>query len=51
MRLHRGESTQNIANLNIHAFEDGDLEKIREVIQKRTQEKLKKIRKQYDQEK
>lgn len=51
LRLSRGESTQNIANLNIHAFEGGDLEQIKEVIRRRTQAKLQSVKKQYDKEK
>lgn len=44
LRLQRGESTQNVASLNVHAFGEEDLGKIRDIIQKRTQEKLKKAR-------
>ena len=50
LRLQRGESTHNVANLNIHAFGEEDLSKIRDIIQKRTQDKLKKTKKTYGEE-
>ena len=50
MRLHRGESTQNVASLSIHKINEGDLDKIRDIIKKHTQIKLNKVRKEYVQE-
>lgn len=46
-RLSRGESTSNTAVLNIQKIADSDLDKIREIIAKSTQEKLQAVRKTY----
>jgi len=48
MRLHRGESTSNVASLNVHKLADGDLEKIRDIIKKHTASKLEKVKKEYE---
>lgn len=50
VRLSRGESTQNVAAINIHKLESSDLEKIRLVIQKHTQAKLAKVKSEYAKE-
>ena len=50
VRLSRGESTQNVAAVNIHKLDSADLEKIRNVIQKHTQAKLAKVKSEYDKE-
>jgi predicted DNA-binding protein YlxM (UPF0122 family) len=50
VRLTRGESTQNVAAINIHKLDSADLEKIRDVIKKHTQAKLEKVKSAYDKE-
>jgi hypothetical protein len=46
-RLNRGESTENIATLNIHKIGESDISKIRDIIAKVTEEKLNKVRQEY----
>jgi transposase len=48
VRLQRGESTQNVAAVNIHKLEPETLNIFRDLIAKRTQDKLKTVRKQYE---
>ena len=48
MRLGRGESTSNVASLNIHKIDPGDLTKIKEVIRKHTAQKLQKVHETYE---
>jgi hypothetical protein len=48
VRLTRGESTQNIAAINVHKLDGKDIEKIRDIIQKHTQAKLAKVREGYE---
>jgi transposase len=48
MRLHRGESTANVASLNVHKIDVKDLDKIRDIIKKHTDTKLKEARKGYE---
>jgi len=48
VRLTRGESTQNIAAVNVHKLDSKDIDKIRDIIQKHTQAKLAKVREGYE---
>ncbi len=47
VRLTRGESTQNIAAINIHKLDGTDLDKIRDIIKRHTQAKLSKVKETY----
>ncbi len=48
VRLTRGESTQNIAAVNVHKLDSKDIDKIRDIIQKHTQAKLAKVKEEYE---
>jgi len=48
MRLMRGESTQNVAALNVHALDPTALESIREIIGQQTAKKLAAAKKDYN---
>ena len=48
MRLHRGESTSNVASISIQKLDPADLVKIRDIIQKQTVKKLKEVRDEYE---
>lgn len=47
LRLARGQSTENVASVNIHKIAEGDLDRIREIIAKNTRQKLEDVRKEY----
>jgi hypothetical protein len=48
MRLHRGESTANVASVNIHKIDPSDLKHIREIISRQTAKKLTEVKKEYE---
>jgi len=50
VRLHRGESTANVAVANVHKMDPKALDSIRKIIQEQTREKLESARKQYQPE-
>src|SRR5574343_832904 len=47
LRLARGQSTENVASINVHKIAEGDLDRIREIIAKHTRQKLEDVRREY----
>ena len=48
VRLHRGESTQNVAAVNVHKLDEVSLASIKEIIKAQTQKRISDTRKEYD---
>jgi hypothetical protein len=47
VRLNRGESTQNVASLNLHKIDPKAIDSIKEIIARETEKKLRETRKEY----
>jgi hypothetical protein len=48
VRLHRGESTSNVAAVNVHKLDEASMASIKEIIKTQTQKKLLDTRKEYE---